>query len=1129
MNTKQKGARHPLALALLAALATTGTAQAAIEIAQEPLSGGGSSIPPNIMVVVDDSGSMSGAKMPDTYPPITGLDIRARAYTYNTIFYNPNVTYTPWAKADGSTWPDASYTAASSHASKADTANGTTNLSGSTQCYHELKSPGLDSTNSSNYFHYKILRTSGKWYQCAVQTGCSNTTTGCTELSSKTWDNGSGSPVTRSAAQERQNYANWYAYYRTRHKMARAALSKAFSDLGAEYRVGLDFINRKAGPIQAIPTTGDFSVGSTNRNTWFDRLHNENVSDGCTPLRESLIKTGEYFKSTSDDGPWGPKGDDGKHVSCRQSFVILTTDGYWNNYDCGNGLQKAPTPGNSDNTNGSLITHADGIKTYQYTPKAPFKDNNTNYLADIAMAYWKNDLRTDLPNNVGVQTDDPDSPDADGAFWQHMVTFGISIGLKGSLDPVADWDALKAGTKTWGTDQIDDLFHASVNSRGSFIAANNAQELSDTLGKILQSIALRANSGASGSVSGAIISSDSLFYKPRYTPGDWSGDLEAYKFNSDGTPSSVPYWKAAEKMSVHGDRKLYTLKTDGTVSTFDVAGLDTAQKTALDNSNDLINYLRGDPAKELKNPGGVYRNRSRPAGFEDKAPIADIVQSSPVYVASANYGYGFYQSWPEHDTYQNFVDSKKTWSKRVYVGSNDGILHSFDATTGAEGFGYVPSMLIPELKKLSDKNYNHQYYVDGLLAVDDAYLGGWKTVLVGNLGAGGKGWFALDVSDPASFSANKILWEMHATGTANGKVKVDAELGQTPFGLARIVKMNNGDWAAVFGNGYNSSSGLAYLYIVKLSDGSLLARLPAGTAALTENGLATPQLFDNNGDGTADYAYAGDIKGNLWKFDLTSPSASSWSNALGTEPLFKADRPAGQEQPALAPPMIYKDPNTTKLYVAFGTGKYLADDDVSSTVVQSIYGFEDNNTQVRRGDLVQRSIVYQAGSNRVTSAALANDMNGKKGWYLDLLNAGSEKLGERVRAEPALFGSRLIVGTYQTAGSDVCAPEAQGWIMAFDMVSGSRPMSPFFDINRDGVIGGTGDTVTIGGQPVGISGFSPGIGGITGLTISAGGEPGKPARLTYSGSGGTNSDAAGGIGIEAPYIGRTGWKEISVD
>ena len=1121
MNTKQKGARHPLALALLAALATTGTAQAAIEIAQEPLSGGGSSIPPNIMVIFDDSGSMGWSGMPDDdyMINIAPKNIRYTTYTSNTIYYTPHFTYKPWAKADGTSYPNAPYTDVS--ASGTDL-SGSVDLSSSTQCFHVPKDPAGSLTNSANFDRYQF-RNNGRTYRCDADTNCGSTS-GCLEIHGFTWTDDKGNTITRTIAEEKQNFANWYEYYRTRNKMAKASVGLAFAELDENYRVGFNTIwNRIDYPIPVGNDEGLFR--GTNRSNWYNKMYSTAARRG-TPLKDSLNRTGEYYERTDANGPWGPVQADGSMVSCRQSFTIFTTDGYYNS--------NTVSVGNQDNTNGPLITHANGIKTYQYTPKAPFRGVTSNTLADVAMKFWKNDLQPGLVNNVGVQTDDPDSPDADGAFWQHMVTFGISIGAAGSIvDQETAWPLLKDGSMAWPAPSndkptaVDDLWHAAVNSRGSFILANDPDKLTQTLKTILQSISLRANSGASGSVSGAIISSDSLFYKPRYTPGDWSGDLEAYKFNSDGTPSSVPYWKAAEKMPVHGDRELYTLKTDGTVSTFDVAGLDTTQKTALDNSNDLINYLRGDPAKELKN-AGTYRNRTRPTGHEDKAPIADIVQSSPVYVASANYGYGFYQSWPEHDTYQNFVDSKKTWSKRVYVGSNDGILHSFDATTGAEGFGYVPSMLIPELKKLSDKNYNHQYYVDGLLAVDDAYLGGWKTVLVGNLGAGGKGWFALDVSNPGGFTAGNILWEMQATGTAKGKIKVDADLGQTPFGLARIVKMNNGDWAAVFGNGYNSTSGRAYLYIVKLKDGSLLAKLPAGASTLTENGLATPQLFDNNGDGTADYAYAGDIKGNMWKFDLTSSSAGSWSNALGTEPLFKADRPAGQEQPALAPPMIYKDPNTTKLYVAFGTGKYLADDDVSSTVVQSIYGFEDTNTQVKRGDMVERTIVYQSGTNRVTSAAVAGDMVGKKGWYLDLTNSGN-KLGERVRAEPALFGSRLIVGTYQTAGSDVCAPEAVGWIMAFDLVTGSRPNSPFFDINRDGVIGNTGDTVTIGGEDVGISGFSPGVGGITGLTISGGGKPGEPARLTYSGSGGTNAGAAGGIGIEAPYIGRTGWKEISID
>ncbi len=1144
--------KHPkprlISVCIFLALSNAGFTQAEVVIDQKPLATGGAEIPPNIMLIWDDSGSMAWTCMPGgtnsctEMPNLSPTNIRSTVYTANTIYYNPHKQYTPWMGPDGQPLSEPTYT----NVSNSNTLlTGSLNLASAARCFHAPINHSASLTDSNNYYLYR-LDTDGTAQRCSPKTSCTNNTN-CVTVSSFTWTDPDGNTITRSIAEERQNFANWYHFYRTRAKMAKAGISQAFHTLNPHYRVGIRYINNGGTQVN-IPVNGDFSVGGANRTAFFDSML-EAPASGGTPLRTALRNTGEYFRdNTSDTGPWGPKDEDGKHISCRQSFAILTTDGYWNDSFSNSSIA------NADNSDGHTITHADGIKTYQYTPKAPFKDSWSNTLADVAMYYWRTDLRTDLPNDVGVQTNDPDHPELDGAFWQHLVTFGVAIGAAGTLDTESEttWNDLKSGTQEWPqpvkdkATTSDDLWHAAVNSRGLYLVADDAQELATSLSKILQSIGLRANSGASGRISGALIRSDSLIYKPRYSQGDWSGELEAFKFTNDLEIQGAPYWKASEKMPTHVNRKLFTLNSSGQPTTFTVAGLDTEQKQIFTDStdrsiNEVVSYLRGDPSKELDKTGGFFRTRTRPAGFDNVAPIANIVHSSPVYVASVNFGFGFRRSLPESAKYQEFVDSKKTWGKRVYVGANDGVLHSFNADTGVEEFGYIPSMLISEMPKLTDTGYDHQYFLDGRLTVSDACLsectqsGGhsnaqWATVLVGNLGAGGKGWFALDITNPGSFNQNRILWELKYSddpSDATGRVKVDAELGQSPYANARIARLHNGDWAAIFGNGYNSSSGRAYLYVVKLATGEVLARIPAGT--MTDNGLGTPQIFDDDGDGIADYAYAGDIKGNLWKFNLgyevanttepVSPAVSAsnpatWRNAVASnKPLFRSTGgPENKPQPITAPPRVYKDPTTGLRYVAFGTGKNFASEDIASTEIQSVYVVMDKNREVTRSQLRQRSIIWQAGTNRLTEASTAGDMLNREGWFLDLLNSGSQKLGERVIAEPALVGPTLLIGTYQTAGSDICAPQTTGWLMPFNLKTGSRINAPLFDLNADGKFS---DSDLVGGSEKGAGGLA--TAGITGATVA-----GNSVVIS-------TAEGLKVIDADLIYEGRTGWKEMTID
>ena len=308
----------------------------------------------------------------------------------------------------------------------------------------------------------------------------------CNTIASFTWDTANG-PVNRTIDQEWQNYANWYSFHRTRSKAAKAGASYAFSDLGNNVRVGFETIwhlyngSRDGMDIPVERNNGLFEdvAGAPNRSDWFEELFDAQAVNG-TPLRPALDEVGEYFEDNDSDGPWGPEDTDDQ-ITCRQNFAILTTDGYWNT--------GGTSVGNSDNTNGPMHTSPSGF-TLQYTPAAPWMDSWDNTLADVAMHYWKNDLRTDMANNVPTNSADP-------AFWQHMVTFGISIGLQGTLDPA---DGLPGSwpnpMDTEDNERIDDLWHAAVNGHGEFVAATNPEEFAEGLKAALSSIIERTGSSS---------------------------------------------------------------------------------------------------------------------------------------------------------------------------------------------------------------------------------------------------------------------------------------------------------------------------------------------------------------------------------------------------------------------------------------------------------------------------------------------------------------------------------------------------------------------------------------------------------------------------------------------------------
>lgn len=1060
------------------------------------------SVDPNILLSFDDSGSMSWGFLPDDREP-GHSSRRGCSSSWNSLAYNPSIKYDPGVKGDGTAWnaTETSFTAAyingyrptagttidlsTSYLVKWDmssvgglySGNRGTNGSGMASC-----DPAVTSTNPTpEPAFYYVYDTS--------LSGCTGTVNidndGCYRKVIVSATSGPG------GTDERQNFANWFSYYSTRSLLAKTAAGRAFSRLPTSIRIAGQHLNNTTANsgatarfTQTIGLMTPFS--GTNRDDFFTRLYNS-PANGYTPLRETYQRAGDYFGSgnTGSGSPYRdvPGDSNSPERSCRQNFQVMFTDGFWNN--------NAGVSGNIDNTNQTL---GDGTS---YTAMAPYKDGTADTLADNAFYYWYRDLRTDLFDNVtpfmpdksgATPADQYWNPANNPAKWQHLSSFTIGLGINGSLTfDTATYNALRAGSTNWPTitsgtnTTVDDLWHAAINSRGGYYSAANPQQLVDAFGSVLNAISSRIGSAAALSANSGSVGTNTHVYQARFNSSGWAGQLLALPVGTTGNVNLTPVWDAAEELNkIHFDtRKIVTYNATSKKGVpFRWGDIDSNQQSAL-NTDPVTNaqntpsqgdarlkYLRGDSSNE--GTVGGYRSRS----CFDKANLAvvctpnngrlgDIVASAPVYVAKPPF---FYRDSLESKPYSTFVNNNKNRTPIVYVGANDGMLHGFNAATGREEIAYVPNGVYSNLSKLTSTTYSHRFFVDASPAVGDAFINSnWKTVLVGGLRKGGKSYFALDVTNPSSFSETNadsiVLWEF-----------TDPDLGFT-YHQPTIVKMANGKWAAIFGNGYYEDSpspapsGNAILYIVFIEDGidgtwssTDFVKIDTGVgSAASPNSLAIPAVVDINRDGIADYIYAGDLRGNMWRFDVTSSNANNWKTAGNRSVLFKAENPTNTPQPITARATVGKHPEGGFL-VYFGTGKYLegTDNNTSGAQTQSFYAIWDRGgtATVAKNNLLQQTISATSVSfnaefdaRTVSDSAIVWGTGAGKslGWYVNLPTPGERQITDPILREDKIIFTTLIPST------SPCQPGGSGWLMELDAINGGR-LDQTFDKNDDGLL-----------------------------------------------------------------------------
>ncbi len=752
-----------------------------------------------------------------------------------------------------------------------------------------------------------------------------------------------------------------------------------------------------------------------------------------------------------------------------------------------------------------------------FAATASTSGGTANTLADVAMYYYMTDLRdSSLGNNNGalgtdVSQNNVPSSAQDTASWQHMTTFTLGLGARGRMvfsptyliDGTGDFFNVKNGntanpaggvcswatagqTCNWPTpdvsgtpENIDDLWHAAVNGRGSYFSADNPATLATGLSNALAGVSARLGAAAAATTSNPnVTSGDNYVFSSTFTTVNWDGELVRQQLDlTTGQVLAAVDWSAQSQLDSNSTRTIYTydsaagthLKTFSwgslsaseqayfqtsnisTLSQFCSSGatcLSAASQTAAAGSN-LVSYLRGDRSNEgpLTDTSKYYRQRSHILG--------DIVSAEAVYVKGSLYTY-------VDSGYTAFITANQSRTGMVYAAANDGMLHAFNASTGAEVWAYVPSFVLPNMYKLADKNYAnlHQYFVDGTPVYGDAYFGGsWHTILVGGLNGGGRGYYALDVTNPASPS---VLWEFS-----------DSNLGYT-YGNPVITKQVDGTWVVLFGSGYNNVSpgdGVGRLYVLNAGTGALIRSISTSTGSTTTpSGMTKINAWVDNGmyDNTALRVYGGDLLGNVWRFDINNNVGTSGYDAQLLATLRDS---SGTPQPITTKPELGEV--LTNPVVLVGTGRYLGVTDVANTSQQTFYAMKDRlgsssfGNPRTAGGFIQQTMtsttcpsgspveICSTGQSVRTSSGNAVNFSTDNGWYIDLIDSG-----ERVNTDPSLALGTILFNT-GVPNSTACTVGGYGFRYFFDYATG-KP------VKTAGNVGGVklGNALPTRGVPV---------------------------------------------------------------
>ena len=937
-----------------------------------------------------------------------------------------------------------------------------------------------------------------------------------------------------------QNFANWFTYHRSRHLRAKALLGEYVSiESGA--RLGLAQFNSTNNLRVEEMNASVIDEGA--KRSLLNTIYSSSPSNVFSiadsgaieesPLAERYQETQDYLACGNSDIVFQANGlglacpaEQSPAGTCQANHIIVASDGF---YD------RITAVGNND-TNGPGIF--DG---------GDFADDFSNTFADLTIEFYEDDLQPGLPDEVVPETVDKNFADLDedDRLHQHIKTHIVTA--RASLSPeteaAAETPPWEANPRRSDLGLLEDLVHAAFNARGRYLnTADNNLSNTSSVNAAAQNLAQSISTGVGSTTPVAIntqaITANVVLYRTFFDSFSNSGDLVAQEIivNSDGslnvdsdaTPEFL--WSAAEQLdeliedngSSNSLRNILTfsnITNDGIEFEFD--DLDASQQALLQDpqpgsianiAQDRLSYLRGGLTEREGTNFKLGEFRIRPetdstAGTNANgeqvmhhSKLGTIANAAPVFVGQPQAVGRFGGAWPNGDgeTYFDFQNSQAGRDASVLVAANDGMFHVFNAASGNERFAYIPSFVFENLSQLTLPEYKHQFFVDSTPSVEDAYIranGGslsWNTIVVGGLGAGGRGYYALNITDPdpEDNPANQVLWEFgpedDPDASADGAI---SDLGLS-YGRPLIAMTNANDggeqrWVAVFGNGYNSTSpeGEAIIYLLFIDrgiDGSWeqtgdLVKINTGVEGEdTPNGISEVRAIDIDGNGTIDRLYAGDLRGNLHVVDIRSATSSNWALNSNRFILFKAKAPITNDpQPITTRPIVVDNQNGAGVIVVFSTGSYFTESDAIDESIQSIYGVFDVTalagssetaigTEVDINDLNEQTLVnnlfedIDAGISlevRTINTSIP-DVN-DQGWVInfDVIERGGADIefpGEKAVRELQLRNDILFVNTVIPQELN-CNPAPGGFSLAIDPQDGSAGDQVIFDINVDNV------------------------------------------------------------------------------
>ncbi|MET0264343.1 MAG: PilC/PilY family type IV pilus protein [Duganella sp.] len=896
-------------------------------------------------------------------------------------------------------------------------------------------------------------------------------------------------------AEEMTNFANWYVYYKTRLGMMKTSLGIAFSPITGNYKVGYVKLST-AGAGGAIDLKPADFTGSA-RASWYSTLYNT-TSSGATPIRTAMDNVGRMFANLSPYA-YASGQEVVQYPCQQNFLILTTdgywngssTNNVRNNDNVENparfcsqarGCVDARAQSQPSIADVALHWYNGGSSTSTVSLR-PDLEPDMSRPGSVPAGAGEN---THLHMNTytlglgvdGVMTYEPNydtSPRPGGDFY-NLITAAPSGCPWNNNGPYVWPDPATSTSANTVQERVDDLWHAAINGHGKYFSAQEPRDVVSGLSEALSNMQVRTGAAAAAATSTPnVTQTDNDIFSSTFTTVKWFGELLDQKIDiTDGTANQAPVWSShatlGRQVAASSDQRNIVMLSAGATPGGDpvpftfanmsgaMAGwfsnqcsqlaqctqLSAADKAIVNDGNNMVNWLRGQQQYADDSRLRAYAlTTGTPAGASGPLPIVlgDIASSKPAYVRAplGEYPDPAYAAFRQA---RSEVGNAQYRRGAVFVAANDGMLHAFDGASGSELWAYVPRITMKKLPALASITYgtNHQYTTDGSPEVADVKvtLAGsqqWRTIVVAGLNGGGRGYYALDITD--THSTPKQLWEFCADAAVCPRS--DPDLGLT-FGNPQFGTLANGRWVVFLTSGYNnvpgidgvaSGDGKGYLYILDAYTGELLKKVGTGSGdTVTPSGLAriTAISSDPAADPRATYVYGGDLLGQMWRFDLTAASGAVAVIKMGDAGPLKpiTTRPDVTLCGVPAATTVNGVTSTTmtgQRVVLWGTGRLLDVPDTSNTDVQSLYVLKDSGTpiaNIRGASMVRQTLSLQGSSSNINNYAITGnevDLSQRDGWYLDWsLNAG-----ERMNLDPQIISGVANVVTNMPTSSSSCS------------------------------------------------------------------------------------------------------------